>query len=444
MSKSSSCPFLFALLAALLYLAAGCGGEALPPAPGPPVVTVAAPVEQAVADRVDFSGKTVAVESVQLRARVGGYLLKFDYKEGDAVKLGQVLFEIDPRPYQAELDAALAQVKVAQALVTQTESAYQRAARLRPGGSVSQEELEKALRTRDVAVASLDVARSTVAVKQLNLGFTKVVAPIDGRADKADVTVGNLVSANLNDATVLTNIVRLDPMYAYFDVDELTMLRLLERVQEGKMPSREEKAPEVLLGLGNGEDYPVHGTIDFVGNQVDPSTGTLTVRGVFPNKDRVLAPGLFARLRLSLGGPHPALLVNDRALGTDQGQKFLFVVNDQNEVAYRAVTVGALHGGLREVTAGLKPGERVVINGLMQVRPGITVEPKPGMPLRHPPGFPGRLLRQRLQQVRSDLAGQRPGRRRLPPRPGHRPPAEGAQRQGRDDPAGHRGHGPRF
>jgi RND family efflux transporter MFP subunit len=363
-----------------LPLFAGCSREPPAAAPGLPVVTVAAPVEQAVTDRVDFTGRTAAVESVQLRARVGGYLQKVEYKEGDDVKKDQVLFRIDPRPYQAEMDQAQARVKSAQAQLTQAASEYERNRRLRAmtPGAVSLEDVEKSLRTRDVAAASLEAARANVTLKQLNLDFTNVLSPIDGRADKADTTLGNLVSANLNDATILTNVVRLDPMYAYFDVDELTMLRIVKMIQDGKMPAREEKAPEVQMGLGLGTDYPLRGTIDFVSNHINPSTGAISVRGTFPNKDRFLRPGLFVRVRVPLGGPHKALLVNDRALGTNQGQKFLYVLDDQNKVGYRPVTVGDLHGGLREVVDGLKAGERVVINGLLRVRPGVTVEPKPG------------------------------------------------------------------
>jgi RND family efflux transporter MFP subunit len=341
-------------------------------------VTVAVPVEETVTDHVDFSGKTAAVESVELRARVGGYLQTVQYTEGDEAKKDQVLFGIDPRPYQTELDHAHARVKAAQAEVAESESAYKRAASLAPSGAISREELEKTLRTRDVSVAALAAAQANVQLKQLNLDFTNVLAPINGRADKADVTVGNMVSASLNDATILTNIVRMEPIYAYFQVDELTMLRILRLQLEGKLASKEKKPIEVLLGLGRDANYPIRGTIDFVGNQVDPSTGTITVRGVFPNKDRALSPGLFAHIRVPLGEPRKALLVNDRALGTNQGQKFLYIVNEKNTVQYRPVTIGALHEGLREVTDGLKPGERVVINGLLRVRTGVTVEPKGG------------------------------------------------------------------
>jgi RND family efflux transporter MFP subunit len=371
-------PQRFGVLLAAGFLSAGCGETSLPPAPGPPVVTVAVPVEQTITDHVDFSGKTAAVESVELRARVDGYLQRVQYVEGNEVKKDQVLFVIDPRPYQIELERANAQVKGAEAQVAQSEATYRRSVSLMRSNATSVEQLEKDRRTRDVSAAALAAARANVQLKQINRDFTNVLAPINGRVDKADVTVGNLVSANLNNANVLTNIVRMEPMYAYFDVDELTALRLLRLQLQGKLAPREQKAPEVLLGLGRDSNYPLRGTVDFVGNQVDPSTGTITARGVFPNKDRALSPGLSVRVRLPLGEPHKALLVNDRALGTNQGQKFLYIVNEKNKIEYRPVTIRALHHGLREVTDGLKLGERVVINGLVRVRPGVTVEPKSG------------------------------------------------------------------
>jgi RND family efflux transporter MFP subunit len=360
------------------FLSAGCKETSVPPAPAVPVVTIAVPLEETVTDYLDFSGKTAAAESVELKARVGGYLESVLYKEGDEVKKGQVLFKIDPRQYQADLDAASARVEGAKAQVAESENAYQRAQRMFPTGAISAEEAEKTLRTRDVSAAALVAAQANVAEKQLSRDFANVTAPIDGRADKADVTVGNLVSANFGDATVLTNIVRMDPMYVYFDVDELTVLRILGLRREGKLAPRDQKAMEVLLGLGEGSDYPIHGTIDFVSNQLDPEKGTVTVRGVFSNKDRALSPGLFARIRVPLGEPHKALLVNDRALGTNQGQKYLYIVNAKNQVEYRPVTISALHHGLREVVDGLKPGERIIVKGLLRVRPGVTVEPKSG------------------------------------------------------------------
>jgi RND family efflux transporter MFP subunit len=365
------------LVPALLLLAAGCSTAPPPQEPPPPTVTFSLPVQRQVTDPYTFQGKIAAVNSVQLRARSGGYLQKINFKEGDMVKKDQVLFEIDPRPYQAELDRAKAEVKIAEAQVTQTEAEYRRLSRLRPP-DVSQEDQEKAKRDWEVALASLEAKKATVATKQLNLDFTKVLAPIDGRVDKADVTVGNLISALLNDATILTNIVSLDPIYVYFDVDELTVIRIHRLMLEGKVPAVEKKAPEVQLALGDGKDFAWHGTVDFTGNQMDASKGSFPVRGVFANKDRSLTPGVDVRVRVPLGGPHEALLVSDSALGTNRGQKYLYVLNDKDEVVYRPVTIGGIHDGLREIEKGVKPEERVVINGLLRIRPGLTVHPVKG------------------------------------------------------------------
>jgi RND family efflux transporter MFP subunit len=193
------------------------------------------------------------------------------------------------------------------------------------------------------------------------------------------VTVGNLVSADTDHATVLTSIVVLEPMYVYFGVDEPTLLWLRQRVREGKVKSAKEKPPEVLLGVGAGSDHPFRGTIDFISNRVDPSTGTLSGRGSFPNKDRFLRPGLFARVRVPVGDPRPALLISDEAVGTNQGQNYVYVVTDKNEVVYRPVKLGALSDGLRIVADGLKPGDRVVVGeGMLRVRPGVTVVPTEG------------------------------------------------------------------
>ena len=208
------------------------------------------------------------------------------------------------------------------------------------------------------------------------MGFTKVKAPVGGRVSRYNVTVGNLVQAgDQNGGTLLTTIVSVDPMYAYFDVDEHTVLLVRQMAREGKTDSPREGGVPVWLGLANEEGYPHRGTIDFVDNQVNPRTGTMRLRGVFPNKDQVLLPGLFARVRTPIGRSHKALLVSERALDTDQGQKILYVVDAKNAVVSRPVRLGALHDGGREVTDGLRPDERVVVNGLQLVRPGVTVEP---------------------------------------------------------------------
>jgi RND family efflux transporter MFP subunit len=347
------------------------------PTAAPVTVTVSHPVERDVTDYVDFTARTAAVDSVDVKAHVWGYLQKVNFKEGDLVKNGDVLFEIDPRPYEALLNQAKAKVRQDEAQLELDEAEYQRNVTSYTRGASSKSELDKAVAARDVDLANIAADKALVASRQLDLDYTKVVAPVGGRVSRYVVTVGNLVQAgDQNGGTLLTTIVSVDPMYAYFDVDEHTALRVRQLAREGKSDSPRDGGYPVSLGLANEEGFPHRGTINFVENQVNPKTGTIRVRGVFPNTDQVLLPGLFGRVRTPVGRPHTALLVSDRALDTDQGQKVLYVVNDKNEVVSRPVQVGAIHGGLREVTDGLRPGERVVVTGLQQVRPNATVEPK--------------------------------------------------------------------
>jgi RND family efflux transporter MFP subunit len=366
------------VLCCLSLLATGCE-RASPPAPASIEVAVSPLIERAVIDYVDFTGRTQARDAVQLRARIGGYLEKINFTDGAEVKDGQVLFEIDDRTYRAQRDVAKAKVQFAEARVKLATLEYERTLSLRRTQAVTQEDLEKAERTKDTTQSSLEEARDDLHQAELNLDYTQVKAPFGGRTDRANVTVGNLVSADTAHATVLTSIVTLEPMYVYFGVDEPTLLRLRERVRGGSLKSAAEKAPEVLLGVGEGSEYPFRGTIDFISNRVDAATGTLTVRGSFANKDRLLRPGLFARVRLPVGAPHSALLISDTCVGTNQGQKYVYVVDDKNEVVYRQVMLGALSDGLRIVEEGLKPGEHVVVGeGMLRVRPGVTVVPTEG------------------------------------------------------------------
>jgi RND family efflux transporter MFP subunit len=346
------------------------------PAPAPTPVAVSYPVERDVTDYADFTARTAAVDSVEVRAHVWGYLDKVNFKEGALVKKGDVLFELDPRPYQAVVNQAQAKVAQDEAQLKFDEAEYQRNLGLSATGAVSRSDLEKSAAARGVDVANIAADKAVVAARQLDLGYTKVAAPVSGRVSRYVVTVGNLIqSGDQAGGTLLTTIVSVDPMYAYFDVDERTVLRVRQLIREGKAKSARDGEMPVWLGLANEDGHPHPGTINFVDNQVNPKTGTLRLRGVFPNKDEALAPGYFARVRVPIGFPHQALLVSDRAIDTDQGQKIVYVVNEKNEVVSRPVRLGALHDGLREIADGLKPGERVIVNGLQQVQPGVTVEP---------------------------------------------------------------------
>lgn len=378
-------PFSFVaglgLLLAVLLCAAGCGREA-PASPGlpPPTVTVSYPIQREVTDFADYPGRTAAVESVQVRARVTGYLDKIYFKEGAEVEQDEVLYEIDPRPYQAALDQAQAQVTLQEAQLKYQDALYRRDLKLVGSGAVSAEEVQKDLAARNTTGASLNAAKAAVEQAKLNLGFTKVRAPVRGRIGRTLLTLGNLVVA---DQTVLTSLVSLDPIYAYFDVDERTMLRVQQLIREGKFKSAREpgvKVP-VYLGLSTERDFPHVGYVDFINNQVSPGTGTLQVRGVFANPkpsvgDRVLTPGLYVRIRVPVSMPYQALLVVASAVGTDQNVKYIYVLDDDNRVVRRDVQLGSEQDGLVVIAKGLDSNDRVVVNGLQHVRPGMVVNPK--------------------------------------------------------------------
>lgn len=354
----------------------GCGssqaqpGLALPP---PPEVLVSLPVTRQVTDYVDFPGRIEAVNSVEVRARVTGYLEKVNFKEGADVHQGDVLFEIDPRPYQADCDRAEANLVQAQAHLSRLETDYQRAVELLPGRRISREEFDRIAGDRREASAAVGVAKANRDLSNLNLSFTKVRAPITGRISRRYIDPGNLVKA---DDTALTVIVSLDPIYAYFDADERTTLRLQRLVRAQKIKWSPEAGLPVQLGLADEEGFSKQGTINFADNRVDADTGTWRLRAIFANADFSLSPGLFIRMRAPVGEPYRATLIAEQALSTDQGQKLVYVVNDQKMVEYRRVKVGALHDGLRVISENLTPTEPVVVSGLQRIRPGIEVSPK--------------------------------------------------------------------
>ncbi len=355
----------------------GCTKAPAEPPADPIIAPVSYPVEREVTDYADFTARIAAVDSVEVRARVWGYLKKVNFKEGALVKKGEILFELDPRPYEAEYERCLAAVKSAQAHLTRALADFKRAGTLLPSKAIAQSDYDSAKDGCDEAAAAVNVAEAVMKTAELNLDFTRIVAPVSGRVSRYMVTVGNLIqSSDQANVTLLTTIVSVDPMYAYFDVDERSVLRIRQLIRVDKAKSGGKFAMPVTLALVNEDGFPHAGTIDFIDNQVNPKTGTLRLRGTFPNPDEVLVPGLFARVRIPVSAPHRALLVSDRAVDTDQGQKVLYVVNKKNEVVSRPIRLGLLHDGLREIENGLNPGDQVIVNGLQAVRPGITVEPQ--------------------------------------------------------------------
>jgi len=363
----------FGLIAALSL--AGCSPK--PPAPPPPPSVSVAPVLQRdVAEWDEFSGRLDAVDQVQIRPRVSGYIKRVTFTEGREVRKGETLFEIDPRPYQADLDRAQAQLEQARTAADLAAREVARAEKLVNVQAISREEFDSRTSAQANGVAAVRAAEAAVQTAQLNLNWTQVRSPIAGRVSRAEVTEGNLVQAGPPDATLLTTVVSLDSIYLYFDSDEQTYLRYTGRAAaDGGKGWHNDRLPG-YLGLANETGFPHEGRLDFVDNRIDPTSGTIRTRAIFSNRDRRFTPGLFARVKLVGGQRQPALLVRDAAVGTDQDRKFVLVLAKGDSLAYRPVELGRLSDdGLRIVRSGLEPGEKVVVNGLMRVRPGMKVTP---------------------------------------------------------------------
>jgi RND family efflux transporter MFP subunit len=322
----------------------------------------------------EFTGRLEAVDQVEIRPRVSGYIKRVAFDEGKEVKKGEVLFEIDPRPYQADLARAEAELERARSAAALAKSEVQRAGKLVDVQAISREEFDSRTSAEAQGGATVRAAEAAVETARLNLEWTRVRSPIGGRVSNALVTAGNLVQAGPPAGAVLTTVVSVDSMYLYFDSDEQTYLRYASEAKSAGTNWRTVRLP-VYLGLANESGFPHEGRLDFVDNQVDPNTGTIRTRAVFSNRSRTLTPGLFARVKLVGNQKTNALLVRDAAIGTDQDRKFVLVVGPGDTLAYRPIVPGRLTDGLRIVTSGLKAGDRVVVNGLMRVRPGMKVAP---------------------------------------------------------------------
>lgn len=362
-ASSLATALVIALGAAAYAVSHATAAEGAPAASTPPApkVTVAPVEEKLVTEYEELIGRVDAAETVELRARVSGHLDAVSFQSGQLVKKGDVLFTIDPRWYRAQFDLATAHAELAEREATRADA-------LLAAAAISSEEADARRSRAAEARALLDSAR-------LDLEHTQVRAPIDGRVSRALVTPGNLVSGSPDGATLLTTIVSVGDAYVYADVDEATVLKFNRLVREHSLATEGGRVP-VTMQLADETDYPRHGYIESADNRMNPATGSLVLRLVFPNTDNALIPGLFARVRLPVGAPHPTLLVNERAIGTDQSQKFVLAVAKDHTAVYRTVKLGGSVDGLRVVRSGLNAGDEIIVNGLQRVRPGMIVDPE--------------------------------------------------------------------
>jgi RND family efflux transporter MFP subunit len=369
-------PLKRTILLSMLGLLAleGCG-KAPPPAQGPPEVTVAKVISKRIKDWDEYTGRFQAVDTVEIRPRVSGYVEERLFHEGQFVKKDDVLVIIDPRPYQADYDRAKAGLELAKSQQELAKLEAVRVQKLKDSGAVSREELDERLSTLNQQQASVAAAKAALDNAALQLSFTKVRAPVDGRVSREEVTRGNLVTGGNNGGTLLTTIVSVDPIYVYFEGDENAYLHYNELARQGERPSSRDARNPVRIGLANEQGFPHEGYMDFVDNQLDVRTGTIRARAVLENKQNQFTPGMFARVQLLGSGEYDAILIEDRAVGTDQSQSFVLVLGPENKLEYRAIQPGRLVEGMRIVRQGLKPDEVVVVSGLQRVRPGAQVKP---------------------------------------------------------------------
>lgn len=366
---------IFALGGAALLLT-GCGPRAAQQAPPAPAVTVAPVEHREIVEWDEFTGRTAPVDSVEVRPRVSGYVQEVRFQSGQLVKKGDVLFVIDPRWHQAEFDRLQAEVERTQVQLDNAKREADRTAQLLANKAISAEEGDERISRFKEAKAALAAAEAARDSAKLDLDYTQVRAPIDGRVSRALLTEGNYVSGLAGAATLLTTVVSVNPVYVYADMDEDSLLKFNTVASKQKLETDGAGRIPVELQLGDEDDFSHKGYIESFDNQLNPNTGTILLRAVFPNDDGRIVPGLFARIRVPLSAKHSALLVSDRAVGTDQAQKYVLALTTTNTVAYQPVVLGPTIGGMRVIRSGLTGGEEIVVNGMQRVRPGMPVKPE--------------------------------------------------------------------
>ena len=364
-------PSFWLVVCVTVLITNGCQRSSPPPPAAVPTVTVAKVISKEVIEWDEYTGRTDAIESVDIRPRVSGYLEMIGFRAGDIVDKGDLLFEIDPRPYQATLDQAKGQLEQAEAQKKLNDANFARAQELIARNVTAKSDYDNAVAQKNGSDAQVSTAQAAIEAAQLNLDFTKVTAPITGRISRELVTVGNLVQA---DTTVLTNIVSVDPVYAYFNVDANSVEKYIQHIREGDLQDARKSKVSIYMKLESENGFPHEGYIDFINNQFTASTGTLQIRGVFGNPDGFIEPGQFVLVRVAGTPKHQAVLVSDRAIGSDQGQKFVLVVDGQGTVQTQRIVTGPIVDGLRIVRSGLKGDEQVIVAGTLNARPGGKVK----------------------------------------------------------------------
>ena len=357
-------------LALLNTINFGCQAPEMPK-PQPPKVTVAKPMRRDVVDYSDFTGTTKSTDSVDIRARVQGFLQSANFTAGAIVEKDALLFMIEPEPFRARLDAAEANLAKTEAKLKLAEANLKRAEQLVVSKAISREEYQTKIAQRDSSAAQILADKASIEQAKIDLGYTEIRSPTHGKVGRKLVDPGNLVGSGEN--TLLTTVVSMDPMYVYFDVSEFVVLEYLKWKRENEKKGGEAK---VFLGLANEEGYPHEGRLDFIDNRVDAATGTAMIRGVFDNKKGFLYPGLFVRVRFPGETQKDAVLVSEEAIGTDLGGKYVLVVDENNIVAQRPVELGTLIDGMRVIRDGLGPDEQYIIKGIQRARPGLPVNPR--------------------------------------------------------------------